>query len=406
MAVIVRLLSLFVCLMFVFVHADSVDDVTLNAEQQHQILSQLFNGGMSHIEQGEYRAGIKYFRQMLAINPRLHRPRLELARALYQTHQYRASQYHFEIVLSDNVPPAVAHNIRAYLQSIRSRVANFNVRFELINDSNVNRATRQEFIYIGGLRFDVSEDSQAIAKTGQGIFANARVPISQDTTWNVNGHIEHREFQSKDFDYSYLNLNLGKAFEFDHHSLAINVGRHWSGYAGHSLFHGNILGVNYQTNLKNHLILRNKLSYFTLDYYEHDARDASQYGLQAELQYQTQSTHQFKITTAYSLHNADFNIHSYQEPRLNIAWRSEWAGGWLLNLSSSLAIEKYQKTDPIFLKKRKDTEFNAELTVHNRKIQIMDFTPQVHLGRTKNHSNIDFYNWDQNYLKVSFSNDF
>lgn len=130
-----------------FVHADSLDDVTLDAEQQHQILSQLFNLGMSYVEQGEYRAGIKYFRQMLVINPRLHRPRLELARALYQTHQYRASQYHFEIVLSDNVLPAVAHNIRAYLQSIRSRVANFNVRFELINDSNVNRATRQEFIY-------------------------------------------------------------------------------------------------------------------------------------------------------------------------------------------------------------------------------------------------------------------
>lgn len=77
------------------------------------------------------------------------------------------------------------------------------------------------------------------------------------------------------------------------------------------------------------------------------------YRLQAELQYQTQSTHQFKITTAYSLHNADFNIHSYQEPRLNIAWRSEWAGGWLLNLSSSLALEKYQKTDPIFLIKER-----------------------------------------------------
>lgn len=89
-----------------------------------------------------------------------------------------------------------------------------------------------------------------------------------------------------------------------------------------------------------------------------------------------------------------------------MAWRSEWAGGWLLNLSSSLALEKYQKTDPIFLKKRKDTELNTELTVHNRKIQIMDFTPQVHLGRTKNHPNIDFYKWDQNYLKVFFSNDF
>lgn len=37
-------------------------------------------------------------------------------------------------------------------------------------------------LYIGGLRFDVSEDSQAIAKTGQGIFVIARVPISQDTT--------------------------------------------------------------------------------------------------------------------------------------------------------------------------------------------------------------------------------
>jgi tetratricopeptide (TPR) repeat protein len=394
------------CLLSVFAHADFRDDVTLGAAQQHQILSRLFNLGMSYVEQGEYRAGIKYFRQMLVINPRLHRSRLELARALYQVHQYRASQYHFEIILSDNIPPAVAHNVRAYLQSIRSRVANFNVRFELINDSNINRATRQKFIYIGGLRFDVNEDSQAISKIGQGIFVNARVPISQNATWNINGHIEHREFKSKDFDYSYLNLNIGKAFEFDHHSLAVDAGRHWSGYAGHSLFYGNILGVNHQTNLENNLILRNKFTYFTLDYYERDARDASQYMIQAEIQYQTQSTHQFQFTIAYSLHNADLNIHSYQEPTLNLAWLSEWVGGWLVSASSSLSLENYKRTDPIFLKKRKDTEIRAEFTVHNRRIQMMGLTPQVHLGRTKNYSNIDFYRWDQNYLKVSFSNDF
>lgn len=53
-----------------------------------------------------------------------------------------------------------------------------------------------------------------------------------------------------------------------------------------------------------------------------------------------------------------------------------------------------------------DTEKRAELTVRNRRIQMLDFTPQLHLGHVKNNSNIEFYSWDQNYFKDSFSNEF
>ena len=373
---------------------------------EHEILSHLFNLGMHYVENEQYREGIKYFREMLVINPELHRPRLELARALYQTHQYQSSQYHFEIVLSDQVPVVVAHNIQAYLRSIRSKVAHFTIRFELINDSNVNRATRQKFIYIGGLRFNVDDNSQAVSKIGQGINVNGRIPISKDASWNMNGNAEHREFETSDYDYSYLNLNVGKTIESGIDSLAIDVGRHWAGYAGQSLFHGNILGINHQRRLKNNLRLRNRLTHFNLDYYDHDSRDATQYSAQSEIQYQTQTTHQFKFSTAYTIHDASSNIHSYCEPRIHAEWLSEWTGGWLFNVMASVSFENHFKTDPIFIKKRKDTEKRAELTVRNRTIQMLDFTPQLHFGRVKNHSNIAFYSWDQNYFKVSFSNDF
>ena len=73
---------------------------------------------------------------------------------------------------------------------------------------------------------------------------------------------------------------------------------------------------------------------------------------------------------------------------------------------ASVSFENHFKTDPIFIKKRKDTEKRAELTVRNRRIQMLDFTPQLHLGHVKNNSNIEFYSWDQNYFKDSFSNEF
>ena len=381
-------------------------DVESKIHSEQYVLSRLFNVGMQQVESGNYRQGIKYFREMLAIDPELHRPRLELARALYQTHQYRSSKYHFEIVLGKEIPTPVANNIQTYLKLIRSKVANFEVRFEFVNDSNINRSTEKEFIYIGGLQFEINDDAQAKSQLGQAVYANGRIPISADATWNINGQIEHREFKSTDFDYSYLNLNFGKTFEFERNALAVDIGRHWAGYAGHSLFHGNMLGINHQRSLKSNLILRNRLAYFTLNYYDSEPRDASQYSVQSGIQYQTNHAHQFKLTLAYAMHDAKVNFHSYRKPSFNAEWFSEWVGGWLLHVNTSYAHERYRESDPIFIKHRKDVERRFETSVRNRKIQIYDITPQIHLGRVKNHSNIGFYSWDQNYLKLSFSSDF
>src|SRR5215831_914058 len=69
-------------------------------------LQVLFLSGALYSLTGHYREAAEEFRLMLARDPTLLRPRLELARALFLARQYNAARYHFEQVLASPLPPA------------------------------------------------------------------------------------------------------------------------------------------------------------------------------------------------------------------------------------------------------------------------------------------------------------
>ncbi|MYE01363.1 MAG: hypothetical protein F4Y03_08780, partial [Alphaproteobacteria bacterium] len=64
---------------------------------------------------------IAAFRAVLVESPGLVRVRLELARALYFKREDALARDHFERVLAGNRPPAVADNVRRFLEEMRAR---------------------------------------------------------------------------------------------------------------------------------------------------------------------------------------------------------------------------------------------------------------------------------------------
>ena len=66
--------------------------------QPHPDKQVIFLSGVVHYHVGEYRLAADEFRVLLAMDPSLLRPRLELARALYMLGEYDAARYHFEQV--------------------------------------------------------------------------------------------------------------------------------------------------------------------------------------------------------------------------------------------------------------------------------------------------------------------
>ena len=74
-------------LFLVLTSSQAISLVSINGQPLHQVndLNLLFNAGMVSVEKSQFKLSTHFFRRMLTINPTLHRPCLELARALEAT---------------------------------------------------------------------------------------------------------------------------------------------------------------------------------------------------------------------------------------------------------------------------------------------------------------------------------
>ena len=122
-------------------------------------LQVLFLSGALYAMKGRYRDAAEEFRLMLARDPTLVRPRLELARALFLAREYNAARYHFEQVLASPLPDMVRANVLTYLTLIRERVPSFAFSFDIVADSNPKQATSTQIVEIGGLLYQLNQSA-------------------------------------------------------------------------------------------------------------------------------------------------------------------------------------------------------------------------------------------------------
>lgn len=81
----------------------------------------LFQKAMEEREEGNYEASIQSFQSILNYQPLLHRARLELAVAYYESMQYQEALQEAEIVLdASDTPPDVRVAVLSFISQIRS----------------------------------------------------------------------------------------------------------------------------------------------------------------------------------------------------------------------------------------------------------------------------------------------
>lgn len=91
---------------------------------------------------GKLDLAVKKYQEMLAIDPSLHRVRLELAATQMQKGEYKNAKKNFEIVLSTNPPVAVKNNIQKMLATIEAKTKklfpHFRLGIGMQGDTNVS----------------------------------------------------------------------------------------------------------------------------------------------------------------------------------------------------------------------------------------------------------------------------
>ena len=174
-------------------------------------LQVLFLSGALYAMKGRYREAAEEFRLMLARDPTLVRPRLELARALFLAREYNAARYHFEQVLASPLPDMVRANVLNYLTLIRERVPSFAFSFDIVSDSNPKQATSSSIVEIGGLLYQLNQSALAQRATGVLVTAQGKVPLPADPSWFVRGYVEHYDYPGGALDQGYGQVARGEA---------------------------------------------------------------------------------------------------------------------------------------------------------------------------------------------------
>jgi len=190
---------------------------------------------------------IDKFRQMLAVDPHLHRVRLELAMVYFNLGRYEEAEEELETVLGYGPPERVKEKIRKLLSAIVERTkrlyTNARIALGIQSDSNVSAGPDREFIEIpGGLgRIGPLTDTQKALRdwvTSISMAGNVLYDAGEKGRWlwNTSATLyQTRGWKYHEFDFTHWRLSAGPWVTTSKSILKLPLG-----YAGNLFGHDSL----------------------------------------------------------------------------------------------------------------------------------------------------------------------
>ncbi len=185
----------------------------------------MFWYGSCAAKAGETDLAINKFRQMLDIDPYLHRVRLELATVYFGLGRYADARQELNNVLEKKPPDAVKNNIEKLLAAIDAKTKRLftNVRGSLgiQRDSNVSAGPDKEYVFVpgGGVIGPLTNTQKALSDwvAVANLAGNALYDIGEKRSWmwNTTGSF----YQTHNLEY----------YQFDFTQWRITTGPWWTG---------------------------------------------------------------------------------------------------------------------------------------------------------------------------------
>ena len=197
------------------------------------------------------------FRRILANRPGLPRPRLELARVLFERGRCReppehllrhflgdecaAAERHFRRVMASEPPPVVVANVNRFLAAIRARKRlSGSFAITVAPDTNINSATAAEKVRIFGFPFTLNEDARP--STGIGLRLRGAGEYQHPLAFRglgadaarlrIGAAVLRTDYGGRRFDETTVSLHAGPRLLYGRGevSLLATMNRRW--YAG------------------------------------------------------------------------------------------------------------------------------------------------------------------------------
>ncbi len=383
-----------------------LEAVRKTASDQADVLFLL--GSIAVLEE-HFADAAELFREILARRPELTRVRLELARALYLDHDDDAAEHHFQLVLAEQPPGPVADNIRKFIDAIRARrVWRFSGALALAPDTNINVAPEEERINIFGLPFSL--DAAAQETSGIGLVVGGGVEyspsISENTKLTIGMSANHREYEGRDFDDTFVSAALGPEFFWPKNSLKLQVTGFYRWY-GHEKYNRSLgFRATYQRDLSEKYRVTGLFDYQYVDYLLNDDLDGSTFTLVGQLDYGLSSRSFLRGFAAISAEDAREKSFRNTEWRVGFGYYRELGWGIIAYIQPDIAFNPFEGMQAAFGKKRTDWVYRLPITLIKRDIEWLGFSPEVAYTFVRNDSNIDLFAYTRHRVEIGVTRKF
>ena len=347
-------------------------------------------------------------RAILIDRPALTRVRLELARAFFLLGEDDLSRAHFERVLAGKPPPAVAANVRRFLEAIRARGrAQGHFGAALAPDSNVNAASGAEVIRIGGLPFRLDAPADRHSGTGVVVWGGGEYQHPLGPRWRLRAGADaaRRDYAGSGFDRTFLSGHAGprwRAGAETEASLLASARRRWIAGAPYSHALGARLEID--RRLDRRWTARARASWHRREHRRDGRRfDGPVLDFSLGAAWRAAPTLRVEATVGYAR----------ERPKAAV-WRNStrWAragvsaalpAGFTLGASAELRWTGYRGRWWPFTPDgaaRKDRVRVLGVSVFNRAFTIGGFSPQLVLANEVRESNAQLYPYDRNRAEL------
>lgn len=369
-------------------------------------LEMLFISGMLYAQAGRFDQATQEFRLMLARDPSLVRPRLELALALQKAGDRQGAKYHYEQVLAADLPEPVVRNVHRQLFDIREREPSVRMSLELSSDSNPKLATQNRIVDIGGRSYALNENSRAEQVRGVAGTADAHWPLPSDPNWFAHAYGEIYEYPGGALDSQYVQAALGKRSEWGQHHVSLELGGHAYWRHGDKQYDGGTARGAGFLRLSPQLALTGEVSLKTLSYPDLPYLSGSMSYLGGTAMYVPQPALRWELGASVTRYKAREAAYTYTQPSVTARLVREWQGGWITGVRAQALVADFDAPDPFFGEARHDRETRVEFDLLNRKLKWWSFSPRLLVGYARRDSNLALYDYRRAYGRIGLTREF
>jgi tetratricopeptide (TPR) repeat protein len=372
----------------------------------------MFWVGTSAMKVGETQLAIRNFKKMLAIDPKLHRVRLELAAAYFTMGHYDEARHELELVQAASLPPGVQKNIARLLAAIeeRTRKVFWNLRLSegYLWDDNINAGPgKKELAVVGGT---LTLDKESTKLEDEATVTNVAGNLIHDMgernglMWNTAAsfyNLAYREYGS-DFNYMAMDVTTGPWWARRSDILKVPLGYTRLKYGNKRLSYVCHADPNYEYHFNQYFSLKGLYSYSTTHYYDISNSNLDNKKNRYELTpniYLANRRHIVSATAGYEDHNADVDRYTYDGPYCALSYFAGFLTSTELFLRYQWMERDYDEKPLLYNKLREDMRHNFTAVLSQGFLTY--FFASYSFNYTDNSSNCPLYDFDKRTHTVS-----